>query len=230
MGRRRLPDGGFDSRYDAGRRSLDPTTGAELTFGEFALNLTAAGILAGGRPCVNFSTGDPISRTRQQHDATLEDIVDDRRRSSSPTAAASPFTKSPSRLHQRRDKSFTTVRLNSTGATSSPRTVTRSLTPDGAGEPPVTHHDMLISPDYVVTETDCRTGWTSIDGSGLDRSTRASVTSHLYSKTRPFESYRRPGVMPSARQRRPAMSSPTSARAPTNGDAFVTSPCSRPRP
>ena len=68
-----IADGNFEGRRQRGVET-DADVGA-LTFGEFSLNLTATGILPEGGPCVNFSLGNPVTRTGNSASATLEDIV-----------------------------------------------------------------------------------------------------------------------------------------------------------
>ncbi len=131
----------------------------DLTFGEFAINLTRRGILPQDGPCVTFTAGDPISRTGNSPAASLEDIVDVApieltncggltiTKQTTPAAPAS----SPSFSASTQQVDGEPLR---TGGVALLEDVL--VVPDA---PSVTHLDLLISPDYVVTETGLPTGW-----------------------------------------------------------------------
>ncbi len=136
--------------------SLDP-----FTFGEFAINLTAAGILPQDGPCTTFKAGDPMSRTGNSQNATLKDIVGvppltltncSEITVIKETAPAVP-SGSPSfdALITQLDEQDVTF-----GNTQVP---VELVVPDA---PSVTVGDVLISPDYFVEETALSEGWSQV--------------------------------------------------------------------
>jgi len=175
-----IANGNFEGETTRGVET-DPDVGA-LTFGEFALNLTATGILPEDGPCVNFSLGNPITRTGNSPSATLEDIV---------TVSPMTLTNCGSLTINKHTQPVTPTSPQSFGAhteqldgaivhapvqTSIDDTL---VVPDS---PSVTHADLLISPDYVVTENSLPDGWSEVSlvCTSTDPITGEEVTRTLY--------------------------------------------------
>jgi uncharacterized repeat protein (TIGR01451 family) len=170
-----LPAGSFEAVTTRGVETL--SNGEELTFGEFAINLTAAGILPANGPCVTFSAGDPISRTGNSANATLEDIV-----GGTPieltNCGSLTITKETVPATPAGSPSFQVV-------TSQLDAEITELTDDLVvpDAPSVTHVDMLIAPDYHVAETALPAGWsqTALVCTSYDPIAGTDVTRTLYS-------------------------------------------------
>jgi uncharacterized repeat protein (TIGR01451 family) len=157
-------------------------TDNSVRFGEFALNLTTSGILPENGPCVTYSTGDPITRTGNASSANLMDIVD---------ATPLTITNCGSLTINKHTRPATPATPQTFGASTSeldgaiiqsPDTTELSdslVVPDS---PSVTHAGLLISPDYVVSETDIPAGWTqeSLVCTSFDPIVGVDVTRTLY--------------------------------------------------
>ena len=158
--------------------------GTNLTFGEYAIDLTAAGLLPEFGPCATFSNGALASRTGNSPQATLEDAV-----------ALPPLTLT--------NCSSLNIVKQTTPTPTSPTAFGFNVHQvDGAQlQPGITEIDdsitvppnpntttinnLLISPDYVVAETTLPPGWTeqSLVCTSFDPLTGQSVTRTLYNGT-----------------------------------------------
>ena len=179
-----LPPEVFAARTTRGVE-LHPVSGEALTFGEFAINLTVAGILPENGPCVSLTTGDPMSRTGNSANASMEDIV-----AMPPVdltnCGSLKITKETQPAIPASSLAFTTETSEIDGANIQFGDVTSladTLTvPD---DPSVTHLDMLISPDYQVVETNLPDGWTeaSLICQSYDPIAGTDVTRTLWSSS-----------------------------------------------
>jgi uncharacterized repeat protein (TIGR01451 family) len=153
-----IADGGFEGVTTRGVETSAAV--GELTFGEFALNLTTTGILPENGPCVTFGLGNPITRTGNSPSATLEDIV-----TVSPVNLTNcggltinkitrPATPSPAQSFDVHTDQLDGHVIQSPDTTS----LIDTLTVPGSAS--VTHSNLLISPDYAVTEATPPAGWT----------------------------------------------------------------------
>jgi uncharacterized repeat protein (TIGR01451 family) len=148
--------------YEAVTTQGEVTNGAgDLTFGEFAINLTRSGILPADGPCVVFSAGDTVTETGNAETPTLKDVVDvpaipitncstlEVQKVTTPAAPTDPQTFGY--LVEQLDGKA----VLSGGATS----IDDDLTVPGQASDV---HQVLISPDYVVTEDMLPAGWTEV--------------------------------------------------------------------
>ena len=215
-----LPAGAFEAETTTDDTALpDPANpGGFLTFGEFAINLTVSGILPENGPCVSFTLGDPITRTGNAPNANLEDIVD-----------VEP-------LNLTNCSSLIVTKLTEPAEPTTPVEFDYSVDElDGAiiqfpddteitdtltvpGDASDTINDLLISPDYVVTETDLPDGWTQVSliCTSFDPIAGEDVTRTLFSEGEPGPDT----AFPLAPASPPNARSSTSAR----------QPCRSPRP
>ncbi len=162
-------------------RGVEASGSTDLTFGEFAINLTVADILPENGPCVTFTAGDPITRTGNSSSASLEDIVD-----TTPitlTNCSSLTINKIARPQPLVPTNFPVTTSELDGAviqfqdvTSLPDTLTVP------GKASVTHTDLLISPDYQVVEGTMPSGWTemSVVCTSFDPITGVDVTRTIY--------------------------------------------------
>jgi uncharacterized repeat protein (TIGR01451 family) len=148
--------------YEAETTEAVESNGAgDLTFGEFAINLTRSGLLPADGPCVTFSAGDPVTETGNSENPTLKDVVD---------VPAIPITNcstlevqkvtTPATPSDAQTFGYVVGQLDgrpvlSDGSTS----IDDDLTVPGQASDT---HQVLISPDYVVTEDMLPAGWTEV--------------------------------------------------------------------
>ncbi len=178
-----LPANAFEAVTTRGVETLPSNPDQALTFGEFAINLTLAGVLPENGPCVSLTAGDPMSRTGNSANASMEDIVD-----ASPIVLTNcgslTITKETAPATPASLQTFTVETSELDGAPIQTGAVTLLtddlLVPD---DPTVTHLDMLISPDYQVVETDLPAGWSelSVVCESYDPIAGVGVTRTLYS-------------------------------------------------
>jgi len=133
--------------------SLDP-----FTFGEFAVNLTAAGILPQDGPCTTFTAGDPMSRTGNSQSATLKDIVGVAPLTLTNCSAITVIKETAPAVPSG-SPSFNALisQLDGQDVTFGNASVAVDLVVPDA--PSVTVSNVLISPDYFVEETALTAGW-----------------------------------------------------------------------
>jgi uncharacterized repeat protein (TIGR01451 family) len=133
----------------------------DLTFGEFAINLTRSGLLPAEGPCVTFSAGDPVTETGNSENPTLKDVVD---------VPAIPITNcsslevqkvtTPAVPNDAQTFGYVVDQLDGLAVLSDGSTsIDDDLTVPGQASDT---HQVLISPDYVVTEDSIPAGWTEV--------------------------------------------------------------------
>jgi hypothetical protein len=167
-----LVDGSLEAVTTEGVVTDPALPGQELTFGEFALNLTVNGLLPENGPCTTFTTSTVYSRTGNSADATMADAVElppltlTNCGSLQVTKDAIGFSDGPV------DFDFSVFEADGEDIQYPDVVqVDDTLTVDPApGSASTTITDLLISPDYVVEETGLPAGWTqsSLVCSALD--------------------------------------------------------------
>jgi uncharacterized repeat protein (TIGR01451 family) len=148
-------------------KTIDVGGPFNVTFGEFAINLTTTGILPESGACKTFTTGDPVTRTGNSATASMEDIVEvpPVELTNCGTLTVKKTTR-PATPSSELTFSTTTTQLDGAviqdGKTQLDDDLVVPDDPEVEGDSTmVTHENVLISPDYTIVENGpLPDGWT----------------------------------------------------------------------
>jgi uncharacterized repeat protein (TIGR01451 family) len=177
-----LPAGSYEAVTS--ENVTDPAApGLSLTFGEFAVDVTAAGLLPEDGPCEAYSVGNVITRTGNSPSATLEDVVDVPPLNLTNCGSLEIIKQTRPTPATNKDFGYSVSEVDGKPVQyeNVPQVTGTITVPPNPNSVVIT--DLLISPDYVVQETTLPAGWTqqSLVCTSFDPIAGQNVTRTLYS-------------------------------------------------